>query len=290
MLNKKLIDDLTKDIKEKGREIDYNLMLALFECRQLQTAKELLKYQNIDGGFGHGLEPDIRLPESSIAATDMAVNILNEIDDESLKEDIIHRMIEYYENTYIDSKNGWELVSPNVDNYPHAVWWNYSGVGEFTYGNPNPEIIGFLFKYKKHLKKIQINSQIDKVVKYINEDFLTEVNMHNLLSCLKFYTYMNDEIKSKVSDVLQAAVDKELLNENWEEYSLEPYKVYLIEPEFLNKHKELLERNLEYCKEKLKKGIIIPNWSWHQYDSVFEEIKYEWAGYLTYEVVKSILK
>ncbi|XMB72183.1 hypothetical protein RJI07_08765 [Mycoplasmatota bacterium WC30] len=290
MLNKKLLDDLTKEVKEKGRLIDFYLLENLFECRQLQLMEELQKYQNVDGGFGHALEPDVRLPDSSVVATDMAINILNEIDDEPLKAETISKMISYYESVYIDSKNGWELVPPAVNNYPRAVWWNYDGVENFTYGNPNPEIVGFLYKYKQYLKKLDIAIQVNKVTEYIKNTFQAEASMHSLLSCLKFYTYMPEEIKSEIHDTLQLVVDKELANDNWEEYSLEPYKILLIAPIFLKKHELILERNLEYCKDKLNKGIIIPNWSWYQYDDVFEETKHEWAGFITYEILKSLLK
>ena len=40
----------------------------------------VLAYQNPDGGFGHGLEPDTSSPESQPLFTQMALEILDEID------------------------------------------------------------------------------------------------------------------------------------------------------------------------------------------------------------------
>jgi hypothetical protein len=59
-----------------GRDIDR----ACFACHFGQgTQEELLgilaRYQNSDGGFGHGLEPDIGAPDSNPFATELALLI-----------------------------------------------------------------------------------------------------------------------------------------------------------------------------------------------------------------------
>jgi hypothetical protein len=41
--------------------------------------QELAAFQNDDGGFGHGLEPDIRLTDSSVIATTVGLQILRRL-------------------------------------------------------------------------------------------------------------------------------------------------------------------------------------------------------------------
>jgi|AntAceMinimDraft_17_1070374.scaffolds.fasta_scaffold05920_3 hypothetical protein len=289
MLNKNIINSLLDEIKSKGRLIDYYLLSNLFENKQIDLIEELKKYQNPDGGFGHGLEPDTMLPSSSVVCTNEAINLLNELEDSKSKEKIVEGIVSYFESNYIIEKEGWELVPPDVDNYPHAIWWNYSGVNDFTYGNPNPQITGFLYNNSHYLKSINIENQIKKVIEYIESDFEKEAKKHNILSCLIFYTYMPQDIQEKIYNIIQTAVDNELELANWEEYSLQPYEILLINPLFLEKHQDLLEDNIEYCSEQLSKGLVQPNWEWHQYNDAFDKIKSHWAGRLTFNVVKAIL-
>jgi len=34
----------------------------------------------------------------------------------------------------------------------------------------------------------------------------------------------------------------------------------------------------------------MPNWQWYQYETEFEQAKWLWAGYLTFAVIKALLK
>src|SRR5947209_8251729 len=66
-------------IRTNGREID----VALFEYHfgggsRSAVIDALEHYQNGDGGFGHGLEPDITGPASNPFAIDLALSIVAE--------------------------------------------------------------------------------------------------------------------------------------------------------------------------------------------------------------------
>lgn len=290
MLSKDLINDHLTLIKEKGRMIDYYLLQHLFEFQSEHIIHELKQYQNSDGGFGHGLEPDVWLPESNIVSTDEAVMILDEIEPFSLKKTLIQTIIAYYETTYIEKKKGWELVPPEVDDFPHAIWWNYSRVDEFTYGNPNPQIIGFLYRYKQYVKQLNVKELVDGMVDYIKHTFPSESSKHNILSCLLFYKEMPQQIKTELQPILQQAIDTEFAKPNWQEYGLQPYEVLLIDKSFLKPHQDLLKDNLEYLTNLLETGLIMPNWQWYQYEKEFEQAKWLWAGYLTFRVIKALLQ
>jgi hypothetical protein len=100
---------------------------------------------------------------------------------------------------------------------------------------------------------------------------------------------MPKEIQEEIYQYLQDAVTKELNSANWEEYSMQPYEVLLIAPIFLENNRELLEKNLEYCYNKLTEGLIQPTWQWYQYEEYFEKIKNHWSGRITYNMIKAIL-
>src|SRR5258708_28461150 len=127
-------------------------------CRQLEQAyfdylfkkssayhilEELKKFQNIDGGFGHGLEPDFLLPDSSPLATSLAFQFLDEISEPD--ETMIKNAIQYFENSFVNTRNGWFAASETINNYPHAPWWEWDKEKKQTsidesWGNPTAEI------------------------------------------------------------------------------------------------------------------------------------------------------
>lgn len=291
MLSDELLrKNILTNIWDHGRRLDYYLVLSFLEDTDQEILFELQKYQNEDGGFGHGLEPDIRMPFSSVAATDIAIFALDFVKDHDLKEQMIEQIVHYYEENFDYSVKAWKMVPPMVDEFPRAVWWNYENVDGFTYGNPNPEIIGFLYQNRKYLTKIDIISQMNKVIDYINDQFVKEATMHSIQSVLQFYKRVDKDVKNLIKAKLQRVIDAELekTNGNWDEYSFEPYLVASIDKLLLSNHLEQLESNLHFNLQKLNSGLIEPTWNWYQYEDVFEEVRHEWSGYLTLKVVQAL--
>lgn len=278
------------NIWDNGRKLDYYLLLSFIEDTDEEIIFELQKYQNDDGGFGHALEPDIRMPFSSVAATNIAVYALDYVKSIDVKEDMLQEIVAYFESCYDTDKKAWSLVPAVVNEYPRAVWWNYENVDTFTYGNPNPQVIGFLYQNRKYLKKIDILSQLNKVVDYVNGPFMKEATMHSILSVLEFYKRVDKDVKNLIKAKLQAVIDIELekTKDLTNEYVLEPYLVALTDKMLLSNHLELLEENLQSNYEKLQLGCITPKWQWYQFDEVFEDVKDEWNGFLTLKVVQAL--
>ncbi len=291
MIDNNLIrNKILPKVKEEGRMLDYYLVKGLIENTDKEILNELLKFQNDDKGFGHGLEPDLRMPNSSVACTNHAVHILDQVKDKSLTEELRKQIVEYYESVYLEDLERWRMTSEVVNNFPRAIWWNYETVDDFTYGNPNPEIIGFLYQNKKYLKKIGINKQINNVLKYIDTDFEKEASMHSVMSMLHFYRNVDKDVRNLIKSKLQKVVTSELNKSygKWHKYGLEPYKIAIIDKKFLNTRLEELDENLLLIKENVEKGLIIPNWRWYQFKEVFEECKMEWSGYLTFNVLRAL--
>lgn len=279
-------------VEDKGRTIDVLLIRSLFENVDDELVKELLKYQNKDFGFGHGLEPDAQMPNSSILATNMAIDVLTQIKDKSKTLEITKQIVPYLESQYDSNKDGFKLVTKEVDSFPHAIWWNYDKYDtNFTYGNPDAQVIGYLFKHRKYLSTLDINKQINNVLKHILSDQFLNADFHNAFSALIFHSYVDDDVKNLIHDRLHEVIDR-LINEDkdkWSEYGLEPYKVYLLDQHYTNNHRKLLVKNLELVKESVDTLDVFPNWKWFQFDDVFEtKVKYEWMGYIYYQKIKAL--
>ncbi|MDC0558942.1 hypothetical protein OAO42_00870, partial [Candidatus Izimaplasma bacterium] len=131
---------------------------------------------------------------------------------------------------------------------------------------------------------------INKIVTYLLDDFAKEAKMHNLLSVLKFYSRVDEDVQNLIKDKLQIEVDRlvEFDSEKWDEYCLEPYKVAQINATFLSNHSQSLQHNLERHLEKLIAGLPEPNWNWYQFEEVFEKVKKNWIGILTFNLIQAL--
>lgn len=80
----------------------------------------LLAYSNDDGGFGHGLEPEVRGPVSQPAHAAAALRVLDEIG--RCTGHRAERICSYL--TLISNRDGAvPAVHPSIRNYPRAPWW-----------------------------------------------------------------------------------------------------------------------------------------------------------------------
>lgn len=110
-----------------------------------EVLKALAAYQNPDGGFGHGLEPDSRTAVSSPIATWTASQILREVGLPELAREMIHKMLGYLESTLAENHR-WPATIPAMNDAPHAPWWHYTKDNEFWGWNPTVELAAFILK------------------------------------------------------------------------------------------------------------------------------------------------
>lgn len=276
-------------IKNHGRELEKARFAYIFENSNVEDIyRELKKYQNSDGGFGHGLESDFRLPDSSPIASTIAFQILDEISNSDNKLALIYEAISYFEDNFDSDRMGWYTVSSEVNNYPHAPWWNFNHddgmtVIDKSWGNPSAEIIGYLYKYKEYVKMLDLEELIDNTLNYFFEkkEFTSE---HEVYCYIRLYKNLPIDkqltFKNKLENIVHQLVCTN--PEEWKNYKPQP--VHLADdPDFtFNLNEEDISINLDYLIDKLElKGYIEPNWEWGQYQEVWEEAKREWTGVLT---------
>jgi hypothetical protein len=107
----------------------------------------LAPYANPDGGFGHGIEPDFQLPDSSPMATSWAFHFLREIDAGD-DDPLVRGAVDYLVRTWDPGRPGWEDVPKAVNDHPHAPWWQREGGGASAeWGNPDADIIAALHEH-----------------------------------------------------------------------------------------------------------------------------------------------
>jgi hypothetical protein len=108
-------------VAANARVIDRRRFQRLFAGGPAGPVRDAVAaYRNDDGGFGHGLEPDCRAPDSQPAAVEMALRVLDEAG--AWDEGLVRGACDWLAAT-APAEGGASFVEPTLDGWPHAPWW-----------------------------------------------------------------------------------------------------------------------------------------------------------------------
>ncbi|MBX4262900.1 hypothetical protein KTC96_11350 [Clostridium estertheticum] len=298
-LSKTLFEQLNSYMNTDARPLEKSIFNYYFNDSSDDDILDSLEaFQNTDGGFGKGIEPDFKLIKSSPMATAIGLRYLSKLDNSDRAQNMIAKAIEYLETTFDSNRNGWYSVPSIVNNYPHAPWWEFRNdinmtVIDYSWGNPTAELIGYVFKYKKYLNNLDIYSLRNYAITNLNKR--TEFNSeHEIISYIHMYNTLGEEFSSQIVDTLKLAVSK-LVNIHqfeWINYVPTPLKfINLDSKNFFGIECKFIDQNLDYLIDRLEEdGKILPTWQWDKYLEEWEIAKIEWMGILTLEALLSLLK
>ncbi|HLZ63975.1 MAG TPA: hypothetical protein VKR06_44165 [Ktedonosporobacter sp.] len=126
-----------------ARLLERRRFAYLFLDGERQAMVEALRpYQNPDGGFGNGLEPDIRGPVSQPVPTWTALCILDEAG--AFADPMVRHACDYL-LTITTPEGGVPFALPSVRDYPRAPWWE-TGDQPSASLNPTAAIAALLYK------------------------------------------------------------------------------------------------------------------------------------------------
>ena len=113
-------------IKNNARPLELALYRYYYDNATQQTViTELVKYQNPDGGFGHGLEADNWNPNSNPIATNDAIITLYRIGTLDQDSTVVKGIVRYLSShdSFDEEKRRWLFAIDSNADYPHAAWW-----------------------------------------------------------------------------------------------------------------------------------------------------------------------
>jgi|SRR5579872_4055956 len=145
-------DAARRFLEAEGRALDQALLAhALGEAGAEPALVALGAFQNADGGFGHGLEPDTTSPASTAIATSIGLRFLARLG-ASGRHPIVRAAIEWLDGAIDRERGVWPIIGPEVEQGPHAPWWSWSDDLAQTWNgfrfNPSAEILGWLYAYR----------------------------------------------------------------------------------------------------------------------------------------------
>ena len=296
-LSQKAFQNARDAIFEYGRPLEQALFDYFFEKGDyVKVLQELTNYQNKDGGFGNGLEPDFLLPDSSPLATTVAFQHLIKLKKTDILLNTIQKGIEYFESTYVEKRKGWFSVSADVNNYPHAPWWNFDLEKRMTiidhhWGNPSSEIIGYLYKYKLFLKKLNVDELIQIAFKKLI-DLKSYDSPHEIYCYIRLYRLLPKGLSEKIKKTLTTAAQSVICYDQtkWNEYVPKPLDFienpssysFGIQPKWVDNHLRFIIGELE------EKGFIEPTWEWPSHLKVWEAQRKKWIAILTLDALRKL--
>ncbi len=284
---------------EHGRPLERARYLYAFEGETAESVlDELMSFRNDDGGFGHGLESDLRLPDSSVLATTVGLQILREVGT-GADHPLVEEAMRYLLTAYDADREVWPMTPPNVDDAPHAPWWHYdedvaSQRGRFL-ANPRAEIVGYLNDYPE-LVPLQMREHLTGAVIAHLGDLGKAVEMHEALCYVRLAESegLPEAARLELMRLLVPAVDATVVKDPsaWGGYGLKPVDVVgSPDSPFAALLAGPLSANLDYeVAQHAGTGIWEPAWSWgDSYPEAWEQAKQDWSGVITVRML-TILK
>lgn len=298
-VSKTLLNQLNNFINTEARPLEKSLYNYYFNNSSVEDVINSLEaFQNSDGGFGGGIEPDFKLIESSATATAIGLRHLSKVEASDRAQKMIAKAVKYLETTFNTSRKGWYSVPSIVNEYPHASWWEFRDdlnmtVIDYSWGNPTAELIGYLYKYKEYVNNLDVYSLISNAITNLKQlkEFKSE---HGIYCYIYMHNALDKEFSSQIEGVLKSAVSKlvNVTESEWKNYVPTPLKfIESSSINFFGIEPKLIDQNLDYLVDRLEQeGKILPAWQWDKYLDEWEVSKVEWSGILTLEALLALHK
>lgn len=283
------LEDIKNKIYNQGRDLEVALFNHYFIEEDKETVSFALSiYQNEDGGFGHGLEPDNTNPNSSPFQTSYALELLvdlgyNKNNMDEFTQEMILNATAYLSETL--ENNLWLATVPSNNSYSSAIWWKHQeGINAFD-ENPTVSIIGTLLQLvdeSHHFYKTLLELQD----KYYAQFMEKEIKDKHLLSCyIHFYqglkvTHKHDHkvFKERLEHLINQSLDD--VKDWMDGYRTTPFSYPIYEDSF-GISESLIQQNLEVLKETYQYNHWNINFTWGNEDEGFDVQSIKWQAIVT---------
>lgn len=258
----------------------------------------LQTFQNPDGGFGRGLEPDALTPASGALATSMALKRLVELEAPG-DHPVVAAAVAYLRASLVPHERVWRIVPEETAEAPHAPWWDADGLAERFGGfrvNPKADIVARLYALGVD-EEGWLHGLAEDVVRDL-EAWQAEgrqLDMHDVIAAVHLLDAPDVPVpvRLRLHEVLVGSVDALVVREPdaWAGYGLRPLAV-VSRPgsAFAGRLADAVEANLDYLVgEQADDGAWWPTWSWGRDEEVWERQRVAWAGVLTLEATMRLL-
>ncbi|MHA2109264.1 MAG: hypothetical protein ACW99R_16280, partial [Candidatus Hodarchaeales archaeon] len=274
-----------KYILNNGRKLEQERFRFHFESGSSNNViQELGKFQNDDGGFGKGLESDLRSVNSSVVATCHALSICREIGVK--KQTLIDMALKYFLSCYDSDKKVFPIITSNVLDVPHPWWWTEKDLEKNFDGfriNPTTEVLSHLIYFGSRVPEGLEEETLSRI------NSLETVGIYDL-RCIKYLIKVDEllvQTKNAIVEKLAPLILFNISREKWDGDGMHPLNIVKSPDDIFAKtvSDELIQSNLEYDIQNQKEdGSWALNWSWADIDEqLWSEAEKEWKAVKTLE-------
>ncbi len=285
-------------IYRNARPLDLARWMYLFENGDRDSVLKILAaYQNEDGGFGHGLEPDCWNPDSSPVQTWTATEIIKETGLEDAEHPVIQGILKYLSSGMDFDGHTWANTVPSNNDAPHAPWWTYSPSHEVSY-NPTACFTVFILKYAQPGSELYQTalSLLQEAYSFFKTNFPLE-SMHTVSCFVELYGYLRggkawgavdpDEFR----DLLNRQISRTLTRDTsvWSvEYVCKPSLfIDSKDSDFYAGCSELCDFECEFISDSQQAdGTWAVTWAWSDYPEQWHISKNWWKSDLIIKNLK----
>lgn len=279
-------------LKEYGRPLEKAQMEYTFSSGSQEEVIEALQhYQNKDGGFAHGLEPDFWTLESNPIDTWTAIQVLRSLDLVS-SHPLIQSTLRYLEVTPYQEENRYFFRVPDNNNHPHAPWWHYTETTKIEGYNPSAALYAFILKHEPNETPFYHR---------IHAAFITMVNMflrqpteemHELRCMSEALVELEGQFnlrafREKIAEQVIKVIEPDS-NRWFTDYCARPSQ--LIESPQSPGYEalqQLVIQEIDLLKKRTNaEGVWDLNWSWAEQDPVaFAKAEKDWQSIMAYNML-----
>lgn len=276
---------------EHARPVERAIFLKRFEGGSGDDVLlELSKFQNADGGFGHGLEPDSRTPVSSVLCMDVAFELLELADLQMNRSTMVEGAIAFYLENYNRDLRSWRIIPPETETSPHANHWDAAGLDarfDFYRVNPRLEVLARLYDYSDLVPDEFLKSVTEKAFSDLQESS-EGLGVNDVICAVRLgqahglpFKYL-DQLQARLANWIPDIVETDPAK--WTEYCLKPLEI-IKDPSSpwrpLVRAAVLTQLDMTEGDQS-DSGCWEPFWSWRgAYPDDWLIAKVEWQGYIT---------
>lgn len=291
-------------IYDHGRPLERLLFEHDFERAPVWPVLDsLAEYQNDDGGFGNGLEPDSLTPASGALATSVGLALMARVSAPA-SHPAVRATYQYLRATIDPASRVWRIVPAAAADAPHAPWWEQEGLEERFNGyrlNPKADIVAQLYALGDPGLRPWLDELAADVVTTVTE-FLSAgagneqtgaLEMHDLIATVRLLDAeglapaLKAELRTLLAPVAVAAVRSAGAGYGLKALAVAPRP----DSELAQVLSEEVQAQLdELIIEQADDGAWWPAWSWGSqvHGAPGARSRLAWAGVLTLEALRSL--
>ena len=260
------------------------------ETQRERAIAALATYQNPDGGYGHGIEPDMWCAGSGPLSTSVGLQYAHALGLPSEHPAVMHALA-YLAGQFDITTMQWRATAAGVNDAPHAPWWHRDADGlsgiDRMWENPTVELLGYFQHYASSMNPFLLDDLAERAAQYLaaQPDVMEQ---HGLACFVRWYRLAPPEWQARILPDLRRGIAATICTDPqlWQTaYVATPALVVesAADPWYDLVGAAAVLENAQLRETLRTTGCITPTWTWGQYPEQWEIARSHWTGKLTAE-------